>query len=137
MKRTYIDSGVLIEAMQGNSGSAVSFQAQSILIEPDREFASSIFVKLEVLPKAIYYKNAAEVAFYEDFFNLVVHWAHPDDRLMQAAYKHACDFGMAALDALHVAAAISVGAEELVTTEKPNKPIHRATGITVVSIQPA
>jgi len=56
---------------------------------------------------------------------------------MQAAYKHACDFGMAALDALHVAAAISVGAEELVTTEKPNKPIHRATGITVVSIQPA
>ncbi|MBC6476253.1 MAG: PIN domain-containing protein [Hormoscilla sp. GM102CHS1] len=137
MKRTYIDSGVLIEAMQGNSGTAVSFQAQRILLEPDREFASSIFVKLEVLPKATYYKNAAEVAFYEDFFNLVVHWAHPDDRLMQAAYQHACDFGIAALDALHVAAAISVGAEELITTEKLSKPIHRATGITVVFIRPA
>ena len=70
MKHTYIDSGVLIEAMQGNSGTAVSFQAQRILLEPDREFTSSIFVKLEVLPKATYYKkNAAEVAFfYEDFF---------------------------------------------------------------------
>jgi len=64
---------------------------------------------------------------------------------MQAAYKHACDFGIAAnvlrtrfaIDALHLAAAISVGAEELITTEKPNKPIHRATGITVVSIRPA
>lgn len=60
-----------------------------------------------------------------------------DDRLMEAAYQLACDFGIADLDALHVAAAISVGAEELITTEKPNKPIHRATGITVVSIVPA
>ncbi|MBO1351385.1 MAG: PIN domain-containing protein [Hormoscilla sp. GUM202] len=135
MKRTYIDSGVLIEAAQARSGSASI--APTILAEPNREFASSIFVKLEVIPKATYYKNADEIAFYEKFFNSVVHWAHPDDRLMQAAYKHACDFGIAALDALHVAAAISVGAEELITTEKLSKPIHRATGITVVSIQPA
>jgi len=49
----------------------LTFQAQRILLEPDREFASSIFVKLEVLPKATYYKNAAEVAFDEEFFNLV------------------------------------------------------------------
>ncbi|MBO1351383.1 MAG: PIN domain-containing protein [Hormoscilla sp. GUM202] len=132
MKRTYLDSGVLIEAAQARS--AIASIAQSIIFEPNREFASSIFVKLEVIPKATYYKNADEIVLYERFFNLVVHWAHPDDRLMQAAYQHACDFGMAAIDALHVAAAISVGAEELITTEKP---IHRATGITVVSIQPA
>jgi len=135
MKRTFIDSGVLIEATRGTND--VSVKAREIISDTDREFASSIFVKLEVLPKAIYYKNADEAAFYEDFFNLVVHWAHPDDRLIQAAYKHACDFGIAALDALHVAAAISVGAEELITTEKLSKPIHRATGITVVSIRPA
>ncbi|MBC6421691.1 MAG: PIN domain-containing protein [Hormoscilla sp. SP5CHS1] len=135
MKRTYIDSGVLIEAVRGTN--AVALKARRIITDTNREFASSIFVKLEVIPKATYYKNAAEVAFYERFFNSVVHWAHPDDRLMQAAYQHACDFNMAAIDALHVAAAISVGAEELITTEKLNKPIHRATGITVVSIQPA
>ncbi len=135
MKRTYIDSGVLIEAVRGTN--AVAMKARGIITDTNREFASSIFVKLEVLPKATYYKNADEIAFYEDFFNSVVHWAHPDDRLMQAAYQLACDFGIAAIDALHVAAAISVGAEELITTEKPNKPIHRATGITVVSIVPA
>ena len=135
MKRTYIDSGVLIEAVRGTN--AVAMKARGIITEANREFASSIFVKLEVIPKATYYKNAAEVAFYERFFSSVVYWAHPDDRLMQAAYQLACDFGMAAIDALHVAAAISVGAEELITTEKPNKPIHRATGITVVSIVPA
>jgi hypothetical protein len=38
------------------------------------------------------------------------------------------------LDALHVAAVVSVNAEEWVTTEKINKPIHRATAIKVVSI---
>jgi hypothetical protein len=43
---------------------------------------------------------------------------------------------MAAMDALHVAAAALVGATELITTEKPNKPIHRATSVRVVSIQP-
>ncbi|MBO1351387.1 MAG: PIN domain-containing protein [Hormoscilla sp. GUM202] len=133
MKRTFIDSGVLIEAARGTND--VSVKSREIISDTDREFASSIFVKLEVLPKATYYKNVAEVAFYEDFFNSVVHWAHPDDRLMEAAYQLACDFGIADLDALHVAAAISVGAEELITTEKPNKPIHRATGITVVSIR--
>lgn len=135
MKRTYIDSGVLIEAVRGTN--AVAMKARGIITDTNREFASSIFVKLEVLPKATYYKNADEIVFYEDFFNSVVHWAHPDDRLMQAAYQLACDFGIAALDALHVAAAISVGAEELITTEKLSKPIHRATGITVVSIVPA
>ncbi|WP_334951383.1 hypothetical protein [Nostoc sp.] len=38
------------------------------------------------------------------------------------------------MDALHVAAALSVGAEELVTTEKRTKPMHRVTSINVVSI---
>jgi len=36
---------------------------------------------------------------------------------------------------LHVAAAISTGAEELVTTEKTTKPLHRAKDIRIRSIQ--
>lgn len=134
MKRTYIDSGVLIEAAQGTS--EISSLAQNILIDPNREFASSIFVKLEIIPKATYYKQVAELAFYEDFFDLVLHWANPSISLIEDAYQLACNTGIAALDALQVAAAISVGAEELITTEKPQKPIHRATGITVISIVP-
>lgn len=39
------------------------------------------------------------------------------------------------LDALHVAAALNVGAEELITTEKRGRPLHRTMGILVRSIQ--
>jgi predicted nucleic acid-binding protein len=45
--------------------------------------------------------------------------------------------GLAALDALHLAAAQAVGATEFVTTEKPDKPLHRTTLIGTVSIHPA
>ncbi|WP_313943082.1 MULTISPECIES: hypothetical protein [Calothrix] len=38
------------------------------------------------------------------------------------------------MDALHVAAALSVGAEEFVTTEKNTKPMFRVSTINVVSI---
>ncbi|MDE5119367.1 MAG: hypothetical protein O4965_04050 [Trichodesmium sp. St19_bin1] len=38
------------------------------------------------------------------------------------------------MDALHVAAAISVNADELITTEKSSKPMHRVTQIKVISI---
>lgn len=135
MKRTYIDSGVLIAAARGTT--AVAIPAIEILDDPNREFASSIFVKLEVLPKAIYYKNTAEADFYEAFFKAVTYWANSLEGIIENAYCEACNSGLAALDALHVAAAVSIGAEELVTTEKPDKPIHRATGITVVSIVPS
>ncbi|MBD1907478.1 PIN domain-containing protein [Funiculus sociatus GB2-A5] len=135
MKRTYIDSGVLIAAARGTT--PIAIRAMEILDDPDREFASSIFVKLEVLPKAICYKNTAESDFYETFFNAVSYWADSLERIVEDAYREACKSGLAALDALHVAAAISVGAEELVTTEKPDKPIHRATDIKVVSIVPS
>ncbi|AHJ28173.1 hypothetical protein NSP_18400 [Nodularia spumigena CCY9414] len=38
------------------------------------------------------------------------------------------------MDALHVAAALSVGAEEFVTREKKTKPMFRVSSLKVVSI---
>jgi hypothetical protein len=35
---------------------------------------------------------------------------------------------------LYVAAALAVGADELITSEKPGKPVHRVQGITVRTI---
>jgi predicted nucleic acid-binding protein len=134
MKRTYIDSGVLIAAARGTTD--VSISAMQILDDPHREFASSIFVKLEVLPKAICYKNTAESDFYEEFFSAVSYWANSLESIVENAYHEACHLGLAAIDAIHVAAAKSVGAEELVTSEKLGKPIHRAIGIKVISIVP-
>jgi predicted nucleic acid-binding protein len=46
-------------------------------------------------------------------------------------------YGVAALDALHVAAALAAGAEELVTTERPGKPIYRVVELRVASVRPA
>lgn len=68
MKRTFIDTGVLIAAARGQND--VAAKAMAILDDPNREFASSIFVKLEVLSKAIYNQKMAEAAFYQAFLRL-------------------------------------------------------------------
>ncbi|NEQ75822.1 MAG: PIN domain-containing protein [Okeania sp. SIO2C9] len=130
--KTYIDSGVLIQASRGDT--SIGIKAQEILDDPQREYATSSFVKLEVLPKAIYNKQLAEVNFYETFFAGCTIWANELEKIVEYAQKLASDFGINAIDALHVAAAISVNADELITTEKPNKPMHRVTQIKVTSI---
>jgi predicted nucleic acid-binding protein len=134
MIRTFVDAGVLITAARGVA--PIALKAIEILDDPNREFASSIFLKLEVLPKAVYYKNEAEAEFYNTFFKAVAHWADSIDTIVREAFREACDSGLAAMDALHVASAVSIGAEELVTTERVEKSIHRTRLIRVVSILP-
>ncbi|NEP77494.1 MAG: PIN domain-containing protein [Okeania sp. SIO3C4] len=130
--KTYIDSGVLLAAFRGIT--PVAIKAIEILDDPQRKYATSSFVKLEVLPKAIYNKQQAEVYFYETFFAGCTIWASELEKIVESAQKLAADFGLNAIDALHVAAAISINADELITTEKPNKPMHRVTQIRVISI---
>lgn len=64
----------------------------------------------------------------------MTHWAKAGESVIADAFHEACRFGLSAIDALHVAAALSVNAEELITTEKPSKPMHRVTKIKVISI---
>lgn len=45
--------------------------------------------------------------------------------IVRPAYDLACLYGLGAMDALHLAAAIKVGAE-FVSAEKPTKPIYPA-----------
>jgi len=71
--RTYIDSGVLITAARGTA--QLSAPALGILSDTAREFVSSDWVKLEVLPKARFFHRDAEVRFYELFFERVSLWA--------------------------------------------------------------
>lgn len=130
--KTYIDSGVLIAAFRGIT--TVAVKATEVLDDPQREYATSLFVKLEVLPKAIYNQQLAEVDFYETFFAGCSIWATELEKIIEFAQQLASDFGLWAIDALHVAAAISVGADELITTEKPSKHKHRITEIRVISI---
>jgi predicted nucleic acid-binding protein len=131
---TFVDAGVLIAAARGIGWVAV--RANQVLDDSRRSFASSPFLRLEVLPKAAFHKRIDEVSFYDSFFATVERWAEPDSALAASAQSLASRFGLSALDALHVAAALSVGADELLTTEKPQKPIHRVTVIPVRSLHP-
>lgn len=132
MKVTFVDSSVLITAARGDSRS--SLDALAVLDDPDRTFASSAFVRLEVLPKPLYFRRTDESLFYLRFFQNVARWAPLAEPLLDEALDIAAQAGLSALDALHVAAAIAVGADELITAEKSSKPIHRVPGLTVRSI---
>lgn len=132
MIRTFIDAGVLIYAARSQGD--IAEKALQFLEDENREFASSIFLKLEVLPKAIYNQQKSEVKFYEVFFDEVTYWANDINTIIETAYEESSKFGVGAMDALHIASAISVGATEFITNEKLEKSIHRTQSIKMISI---
>ena len=101
--RTFLDSGVLIAAARGTG--IIGTRALDLFNDPARVFVSSAFVRMEVLPKAIYYNRSPEVGFYEDFFADVEHLIPITASLAALAYTEACQAGLSGLDALHIAAA--------------------------------
>jgi predicted nucleic acid-binding protein len=104
MKITFVDSGVLVTAARGVGED--SEKALEILADSNREFASSEFIKLEVSLKAIYNRKMAEAEFYESFFSAVTYWTNDIDQVIQDAYEIGCQYGLAAMDALHISAAL-------------------------------
>lgn len=134
MIRTYVDTGVLIAAFRG--APPLSTLAYAILNDPNREFVASEFVRLEALPKPTYYQRSVEAAFYEAFLSSARQITPVTADLVQLAFERASAFGLSAVDALHVAAAETTQASELVTTERPTSPLFRVSTIQVVSIQP-
>jgi len=133
-KLIFVDSGVLIAASRGNI--EISQYAMEVLDDPDVEFASSIFIKLEVLPKPLYHNKNNEALFYETFFESVTIWTEVCPRLIQNAYEEAVKSGLSALDSLHIVSAASVGADEFITTEKLTSSIHRSKLVPIATISP-
>jgi len=130
--RTYLDSGVLIAAARG--AGELARRAVSILQDSNREFVSSDYVRLEVLPKPLYFNHKEEVRFYEQYFGIVAQLLRFDVAHLHGAYAEACASGLSALDALHIFVASAGGCDEIVTTEKSSAAIHRTTRIPVVTI---
>jgi predicted nucleic acid-binding protein len=118
--RTYVDSCVLLDAWTGRK--ALAQRALEILDDPGREYLSSIFVRLETVPLASYHKNDLELAFYQAFFDSVTAWAMDLDAVVGLGEEAACRFGLSATDALHIAAASLLGADEFITTERADIP---------------
>jgi predicted nucleic acid-binding protein len=129
---TFIDSGVLISAFLGTS--EMSARAAIVLDDSSCRFASSPFVQLETLSKATYHRQTDEQEFYNAFFAGVSGWANDLNAIVELAKKVGANYGIAAMDALHIAAALTISAEEFVTTEKPTKPMFRVREIRVRSI---
>ena len=68
--RTFLDAGVLITAARGGTGEDAD-KALQILKNSNRKFAASQFLKLEILPKAIFNQSHLEMSFYEAYFDAV------------------------------------------------------------------
>jgi hypothetical protein len=69
--KTYLDSGVLIMAFRVEG--EVGERARQILTDGNRQFALSVFARLELLPKAVYQQQRDEMRFYQEYFDGVHH----------------------------------------------------------------
>lgn len=120
---TVVDSSVLISAAVGPAPSR-RMRAVATLADPQREFAATRFLQLEVLPIATKYRKRKELNLYQRFFSQVTTWLD-EEPLIQPALVLACRYGLGAMDALHLAAAIHLNAE-FISAEKPSKPLYQA-----------
>lgn len=130
---TYIDANVLIAAF--NAQNEISAAALEVLRDPQRDLLVSDALWLETLPKARFHHRHLEAAFYEGIFSLALRRIPWGDAIMQKARELAPHYGLAAMDAVHVASALVGGADELVTGEKWNKPMLQVQELRVRSIQ--
>lgn len=133
MIRTYVDSGLLIAAARGN-GKLAARALEVLRDSAAREFVSSDYIKMEILPKPTYFGREAEVKFYSTYFSTVSKWLKFDIAHLEAAFEEACRAGLQGYDAIHVTVAAISGCDEFITTEKPTSAIHRTTLIRTVSI---
>lgn len=132
IKRTYIDANLLIAAWHGKDDAG--FKALEILDDPARLLVVSDALWLEVMPKPLYFKHDGEIEFYRDIFGRAEHcpWQLP---VLEQARALAQRYGLAAMDAIHVATAITVCVDEFVSGEKPDKPMFRVTEISLRSLR--
>jgi hypothetical protein len=126
--RTFLDSGVLITAARSRGSDQQT--ALAVLADPSRVFLATPLLALEIVPKATFHKQKLELSFYDHYLASAVMYRGLN-RIEQIARVEAAQRGMAALDALHVASAFLLRADEFITTEKPSKPIYRTTLVSV------
>ena len=70
---TYLDSNMLVQAATG-ANRAIQLRALAIITDPSRQFASSLFSRMEIIPLAIHFGRTKERLFYETFFRRVQVW---------------------------------------------------------------
>jgi len=130
---TFLDSSVLIAAYGGRSPERDL--ALKIINDPSDWFIVSAFLYLETLPKAVHSKRLAEVTFYNNYFDNAFLWVNDLESIVRIARDESEQHGLAAMDALHVAAAHLGKAEVLLTLERKTKPMYRSTLVRVAYLE--
>ena len=130
--RTFLDTSVLISGWRGVA--ARQLKALTILADPKREFICSPYVKLELLPKPRWNKIQLEVDFYEQYFLKVDEWVEDLAAMNDEALRLGTNYGLSAMDALHIAASYLAKVDEFITAERPNSPLHRVREFSVLTI---
>ena len=96
MRRTYLDTGVLIEAAAGKSTRALS-----LLKDTNRVFLSSPFLDLELLPQVIQHRQGKQQKFLETY--LAATQRIEDMRaIFRVAFREASSSAVSGMDALHL-----------------------------------
>jgi predicted nucleic acid-binding protein len=122
MRTTYPDANVILYVFSENE---IRMQrARAIFEDMTRTLVTSDYLWLETMPKMIYSKRDAQVKYTKGLFRRSK-CVPLSDAIVTQAKELAATYGLAGMDALHVACAISGGAGELVTFEKPTKPFFR------------
>ena len=129
---TFLDAGVLLAAARTTS--SYRLKALTILADSRRKFVTTDFVKLETTLKCDYHGYQQQLAFYEAFFETVDIFYQDVEKIVAGAYQAGNQFGLNAMDALHLSAAFLTNADEFVTTERPNSPFQNVKGIKILSI---
>ena len=119
--KVFLDTNVLFLGARG-----LSEKAGQLLMRADLHFVTSEYVRLEVLPKPVFFQYRAEIATYERFFARAT-LVPSTQELRDLAQKEAQRWGLGGMDALHIAAASLGGAACFITGEKESKPLYRST----------
>ena len=132
--KTFLGSGVLMRAWKGEEAEAEA--AGQVLEDPSRQLLTSEIIRLELLPKPLYFQQKDEEAFYEEVFRRS-ECDKVDGVLYRNAFALAERYGLAAADAFNLASALRLQADEFVTTERPGKPMFRVKEVRVVTLHAA
>ena len=131
--KTFVDANVLIAAYQGSD--ELCRKAMEIIDDPNREFIVSDYLKLEVIPKPTFHRFHEEIEFMQTFIDSASLQVSPKPSITALAITLACQYDLPPLDALHAGTAVESKADELVTLEKPEKPLCQVREIKVVSLR--
>jgi predicted nucleic acid-binding protein len=133
IKRTFIDTCVIVAAYKTQR--TLHDNAKRVLFDSTRRFLSTSLVRLELSSAHYRPENSGEANFYERFWSEgISELIDIDESMIAEGIKTSKLTEAAAMDAMHLACAVRMDADEFITAERKDKdrPVYRDDRIKVV-----